>query len=82
MNRRMIIATMFVVLALFCLLPVEMSSAMQAEGAQTLSALNAPGAVVSDATSGAALPLPSPAPAPQVAGLGAMSGEFADMHLA
>jgi hypothetical protein len=73
MNRRLAIATMFLVLALLCLLLVGMSSATRASGT--------PGPAVTGAPAGAALPHPSPVPAPQVA-FGTMSGEFADTHLA
>jgi hypothetical protein len=71
MTRRLMIATMFLVLALSCLLLVGMSSAMRADGTPASRA------------SVTALPQPSPvpAPAPQVAA-GMMSGEFADTHLA
>jgi hypothetical protein len=73
MTRRLLFTTMFLILALLCLLLVGMSSAMRADGTADVRASVTP--------AGATLPHPSPVPAPPVAA-GAMSGEFADTHLA
>jgi Na+-transporting methylmalonyl-CoA/oxaloacetate decarboxylase gamma subunit len=77
MNRRLAIATMFLVLALLCLLLVGMSSAMRADGTTAAATLPQPSPVSAPQSAGAAQVV-----TPQVAGAGTMSGEFADRRLA
>jgi hypothetical protein len=82
MDRRLVIATIFLALALLCLVPIGLSSATSAAGAAAVPSAPSTATSGSGAPAGVSLPQPSPVGAPQVAGAGSMSGEFADTHLA
>jgi len=79
MDRRVVIAVMFLVMALLGLMIVEMGSAMTAAGTPAAHAAALPCVTVADGA--AVAPQPSPAPAPQVA-YQLMSGDCACRYLA
>ena len=79
MDRRVMIAVMFLVMALLGLMIVEMGSAMTADGTSAAHAVTLPG--VTAVNGAACTPQPSPVAAPQVA-YRLMSGDCACRYLA
>jgi hypothetical protein len=81
MNRRFMLTTSLLVLALLVIMTVEMGSAMFADGATVVRPTAVTGLARLSQAAKVALPQPSPLSHPVVAA-GSMSGDFADDHLA